>query len=296
MTLTRSCAPIIVCALLVTLPRAVAADTVLVGPSRPCTTITCGIQAANNGDTVLIDDGFYQETLIVNKSLRLEAMNVGGAVVDGSGTSGNVIDVFAPSTFYGLVIQNGNSGIVSGSGMVTAADYTAERILARDLSGSAFGVNTLGPRTGVATINNSTIINTANAFGINDGNRIVAKNNVLAHVTTAYVIHNGNQILPDHNLLFDVTDRVAFGQIPGIVGTDPSELIMDPLFVDELGMNFRLTLGSPAIDSGVDVGLSFLGPEPDRGAFEFVPEPSGFALVILLLLGAPLIRRKDAEA
>lgn len=42
----------------------------------------------------------------------------------------------------------------------------------------------------------------------------------------------------------------------------------DPLFVNPGADDFRLQAGSPAIDAGVDVGLPFLGPAPDIGAFE----------------------------
>ncbi len=49
--------------------------------------------------------------------------------------------------------------------------------------------------------------------------------------------------------------------------------------------DFRLMAGSPAIDSGKDIGLTFQSGAPDRGAFEAaaVPEP---ATLTLLSLGA----------
>jgi len=51
--------------------------------------------------------------------------------------------------------------------------------------------------------------------------------------------------------------------------TGGSNLITsDPLFVDEDAYDFRLDTGSPAIDAGVDVGLSYSGGGPDLGALE----------------------------
>ena len=41
-----------------------------------------------------------------------------------------------------------------------------------------------------------------------------------------------------------------------------------PLFVDPVNNYFQLRPGSPAIDTGVDVGLPFNGAAPDIGAFE----------------------------
>lgn len=48
-------------------------------------------------------------------------------------------------------------------------------------------------------------------------------------------------------------------------------LSVDPLFVDLSGLNWRLQPGSPMIDAGMDVGLSFCGSAPDLGAIEFCP-------------------------
>ncbi|MEM7372445.1 MAG: hypothetical protein AAF587_27745 [Bacteroidota bacterium] len=42
----------------------------------------------------------------------------------------------------------------------------------------------------------------------------------------------------------------------------------DPLYVDPAGFDFSLSVGSPCIDQGVDVGLPFQGNSPDIGAFE----------------------------
>ena len=43
----------------------------------------------------------------------------------------------------------------------------------------------------------------------------------------------------------------------------------DPTFTDEANDDFTLLTGSPAIDAGVDVGLSYEGDAPDLGANEY---------------------------
>ena len=63
---------------------------------------------------------------------------------------------------------------------------------------------------------------------------------------------------------------------------DPHSIVADPLFVDPENGNFHLWSDSPAINAGVDVGLTQdfdgnpvpQGPAPDIGAYESVVDPS----------------------
>ena len=85
----------------------------------------------------------------------------------------------------------------------------------------------------------------------------------------------------DHNLYFYVDGPDMYGMVaawPDVysftewqaIGKESNGVLGDPLFMDILGWDFSLQLGSPAIDAGVDVGLLYYGPAPDIGAFEFV--------------------------
>ena len=49
----------------------VSAATLIVGPNQTYKTIQSAINASNNGDTIYIYDGNYNENLIVNKTLNL---------------------------------------------------------------------------------------------------------------------------------------------------------------------------------------------------------------------------------
>ena len=50
--------------------------------------------------------------------------------------------------------------------------------------------------------------------------------------------------------------------------SDPSPVVDDPQFVDAANNDYHLQVTSPAIDAGMDLGLSYNGPAPDLGAFE----------------------------
>jgi hypothetical protein len=49
---------------------------------------------------------------------------------------------------------------------------------------------------------------------------------------------------------------------------DSRPIVGDPLFIDETNDDFQLQSGSPAINTGYDVGMPYISSAPDLGAFE----------------------------
>jgi hypothetical protein len=76
----------------------------------------------------------------------------------------------------------------------------------------------------------------------------------------------------DHNGYF----ANGSGAVSTGLSTGTSDVLLDPLFVDAAGGDFRLLHGSPAIDAGIDTGIDVNGPvsglfsglAPDLGAAE----------------------------
>lgn len=69
----------------------------------------------------------------------------------------------------------------------------------------------------------------------------------------------------------EVRNNICWGSCPNAFsgGTQSNNLTTDPLFKNASGADFLLLPGSDAIDSGIDVGLPFVGTAPDIGALEF---------------------------
>lgn len=100
-------------------------------------------------------------------------------------------------------------------------------------------------------------------------------NNIITHYFT-FIHHpeNSQGEILDNNVLFD---------FPGMSEgeEDDGEIVADPHFVDPTTNDFRLQADSPAIDSGLDVGVSVdldgrprpVGEGFDVGAYEFEPQP-----------------------
>jgi len=258
-----------------------------VGAGQPHTTITGAMAAASNGDTLRIHDGLYSGGLFVNKQLTFEAVNVGGVIIDGGGFGPDdaVIRVAADSTYIGLQLQNSRNGLYQRD---SGANVIAQRLIITDVT-TGLGINNSASTSGSVDATHLTIDNVSDAVNINDGGTINLTNSIISNVSAAYTATNNIALNPSHNLLFNFVSLTAG---PGTIGVDPSQLVGDPLYLSP-GVNYRLGSGSPAIDSGIDVGLGFFGAAPDRGAFEFtaVPEPSSLLLLALGSLGCVVPRK-----
>ena len=69
-----------------------------VGPTRKYTTIQSAITAAFPGDILMVDPGTYNESLLVNKSLTIQAVsNASDTIIDGTGLPGAGLPAFAGS-------------------------------------------------------------------------------------------------------------------------------------------------------------------------------------------------------
>lgn len=91
----------------------------IVVPSPGRNTIQEAINQAQEGDTIVISPGRYQENLIIDgKSINLESKNPGKAAILDGGNKGPCLILKNGSSgkIQGLIIQNGNAGGNKGEG------------------------------------------------------------------------------------------------------------------------------------------------------------------------------------
>lgn len=200
-----------------------------------------------------------------------------------------------------------------------AVTMTITNNLFRDVR-SAVSVNGQNDNNHTVFVNNNTIVNASeNAIDLQafSSSTVTARiNNNIIFNSAGFGIDasaNGGTIdLSNANNLFFAN---AAGDFGGSASAGAGDLTANPQFVDAVGGNFRLVLGSPAVDSGNNTPTGGLGDGfdldgltriadgdgngsdvVDRGAYEsavFMAVPTlgtwGFAILAALLLAAGLV-------
>ena len=173
-----------------------------------------------------------------------------------------------------LIYNNGHHGIVVDYASGTTNIYYNVVFNNGEVTypESCYGILVWKNNSGNINIYNNVIYNDADhAHGfLWDSGRIDAKNNIVYiknSLKSCIVIDGTATYTNDYNILYG--NNVVNGSC-GI-----NSMSLDPLFVDHTNQEFHLQSTSPAINSGIDVGLTedFWGNPikglPDIGAFEY---------------------------
>ena len=141
-------------------------------------TIQAAINAAINGDTISVNNGTYNENIIINKGIKLIGESVGGTIINGGGndnaiTIGNVQNVLIQRF---TIKSKDKYGIYCNNTGLTTATLKNNFII-----NSGWGV--VAENNCQLTFLNNLIYNNKNSANI-DGAGILIKNNVLYNITT----------------------------------------------------------------------------------------------------------------
>ncbi len=267
---------------------------------NPFNTITEGMNMAVEGDGVLVSPGIYYGMIELKHNVQLISSD-GPAltIIDAMGenyaaqypyhisptmyiegfTLRNGIyalinasnrDSFWNSSrleVHNSIFQNPDGETTQGISIYPGAAVTVTRSLFTDLPRGIYSI--WCPRT---TLKNITLDDVSSAFMMYQTS--LSLDNVT--VTNADFIielwgsRGSGYVLGSNNNFFTYTD---FSK-PSWAGQYPvlnllNSLEVDPVFVDTISDDYRLSSGSPLIDAGIDVGFPYMGSAPDIGAYEF---------------------------
>lgn len=100
--------------LLLLLQSVTSAGEVITVPSKGYNTISEAIVKARRGDTVVVMDGKYKESIYIKDGLVVKAKNLHKAIIDGGGR-GIAVTLGSGSTIDGMTITNATIGIFNKS-------------------------------------------------------------------------------------------------------------------------------------------------------------------------------------
>lgn len=106
---------------LVTAVPVAAGNTIPVGPAVKYPTIQAAIDAADPGDTIIVEPGTYDEDITINKSeLTVVSLETHGALINAGGANYGVFIVSNNVTLDGFVIDNAKWGVQVDFGVANA--------------------------------------------------------------------------------------------------------------------------------------------------------------------------------
>ncbi len=195
-----------------------AGQTIYVGPTRPYTTISAGINAANDNDVVRVDPGTYTETLLILREyISIIGSSAGSVIVQApSNATAAVLTIFnTPSAsgktqeISGLTLRYAHGGNGQGGG-ITLFDSSAnvhDNIISDNQAPYGAGVLVIDGTTvtGAPGLSNPTIQNNIirNNFAANGGGGIfvnskgdaqIIGNTITGNSTSGHVTTGGGSV------------------------------------------------------------------------------------------------------
>jgi parallel beta-helix repeat protein len=233
---------IIALSMLALMPAPALAETISVQAGG---SIQVAIDDAQQGDTVLVAPGTYEENIQMMFEVTVQGSGAGETIIKGSG-NGYAVEVASNSTISGFTITGGNYGIYNSSGSPTITNNI--------ITGNNYGISNASNSS--PTITNNII--TANEYsGISNGSNSspTITNNIITGNGWYGIYSPGASPVIEHNDVFG--NSITVSGLPPYYPTAPdplaSNISADPMFVDPDNSDYHLQGGSPCIDKGTNV-------------------------------------------
>ena len=229
------------------------AATIHVPADRP--TIQAGINAAVNGDIVLVAPGTYNEQFIFGGKTIVVRSTGGPAVTKVLGSTIN--DENHPTVLMEAGVGSGAilEGFTFQGGPIAIKVYGSPTIRRNVLTDQTYGSWAALVVSGPARIINNTICNGANGGLACYAFQAIVKNNIIAY-NNSYGVYE--MCVLTYNDVYGNGVDYAEGAEPGT-----GSLSVDPGFVNEAARDYHLSIPSPCINAG-DPDAQFVDPDGSR--------------------------------
>jgi predicted outer membrane repeat protein len=255
-------------------------------------------------------------TAVNNKFINNSAQSLGGAMYASTGVTVMIDSDFGAAPPSDLpqsqFINNHITGTGSGGALFMSADSIAEITSSLFISNSAHlraGAIGAASITG-RLVNIVAAHNTATTF--NEGLTFAAS---VIEIDSCTIAYNGDIGINTPSIITELENCIVWGhtsaQVTGVVTAQFCDIqygfpgnfniTNDPLFANPSMFDFQLSFGSPCIDAGATqpgvtndcIGKARpYGGGWDIGAYEYIPEPGGILLLLVLVMGHALHRKR----
>ncbi len=150
--------------------------------------IKSAVIAACDGDTIVVDDGYYfEDNIVIDKNLTLRARNPYRAVIYGSSASIRTQAIFvirAPADIEGFVLKNGLNGLIQRDS--SDVSWTARNLAILNMEGTAISINEAKETVGRGRFSDIIIDRCQIGFMTNDARGMDVSNCLVSNCDIAF--------------------------------------------------------------------------------------------------------------
>jgi CHAT domain-containing protein len=150
--------------------------------------IKSAVIAACDGDTIVVDDGYYfEDNIVIDKNLTLCARNPYRAVIYGSSASIKTQAIFvirAPANIEGFVLKNGVNGLIQRDS--SDVSWTARNLAILNMEGTAISINEAKETVGRGHFSDIIIDRCQIGFMTNDARGMEVSNCLVSNCDIAF--------------------------------------------------------------------------------------------------------------
>ncbi len=172
---------------------------------RDYVSIKSAVFAADDGDIIEVDEGYYFEgNVVLDKAITLRARNAFRAVVYADVESGFREAVFvirAPAVIEGFIIKNGFRGIMQRGSPDVA--WTAEHLAILNMREEAISINAAEGNIGRGTVRGVIIDRCGTGIGTNDAHSLDVTHCLIANCASAFSGYDHIQFRVDRTMIWN---------------------------------------------------------------------------------------------